>query len=751
MAGDRAAFEEAVKKAHGYAWDKRWMEAIEQYELALAEFPDDPTARGGLAFAYLKGQRLREALREYRKVSELRAGDPSPVGKIAEILEQLGRRTDAVEAWMGVAELLVHQKDLTRAIEAWRQAVRLQPGNREAHRKLAEGYSFKSDTAAAVGEYLSLARLCNEAGETAQATEHCQAALSLDGRNREARALLGHLASDGELGNVDLSLVLRTGQLGPIGEAVQRALTSLAEAVLDETGLIELAEPEVAEGTRTDSPRTGELEACTALGRAIDCHSRGIVEDALGYYQQSFDMGVRRVAVVFNLGLLYQEASRFEEAIDLLERSLDVSEYCLASHLALGECYWAQGRVDQALDHFLEALRIVDLETIGQDRADDIAELYEDYAEGYEIRGGGQPSERFVDALTDFFSQDDWKRRLMEVRQKLDSLGEDGVTLILPDFLEVPGGDQVLELIAASGKYLGADMPFTALEECYRAIEKAPTYLPLHLRLAEIFARQGKVEEAVSKYAAVAESYLMRHRPHKAIEVYRRTLRAAPMSTSIREKFIDLLTDHGQVDLALEEYLALGESYYRLARVDEALAKYEEALSLVSRSAAPNEWQIRILHRMADLDVQRVQWKRAAATYEKIKALSPDDEEANLSLVELRYKLGQEDVAMSELDRLIVRYGKEERLQGLIGTLRDLVDSRPQDIPLRSRLSRIYIEVGMKEEGIAELDTLGELQLEAGRKRDALETLRTIVSLEPEEKEGYMQLLSELSESLGEP
>jgi DNA-binding SARP family transcriptional activator len=99
------------------------------------------------------------------------------------------------------------------------------------------------------------------------------------------------------------------------------------------------------------------------------------------------------------------------------------------------------------------------------------------------------------------------------------------------------------------------------------------------------------------------------------------------------------------------------------------------------------------------------------------------------------------------LDSLIVHYGKEKEFKKIMKTLRELVDSEPQDIPLRSRLGRIYIEAGMKEKAIAELDTLGELQLEAGLKRDAMYTLRTIISLKPKEKEGYTQLLRELSEN----
>jgi len=236
---------------------------------------------------------------------------------------------------------------------------------------------------------------------------------------------------------------------------------------------------------------------------------------------------------------------------------------------------------------------------------------------------------------------------------------------------------------------------------------------------------------------------LMRNRPRRAVEVYRRALVVAPMNVRIREKLIGLLIDQGETDLALEQYLALGESYYRLARVDEALEKYEEARSVVPR-ATRTDWEVKILHRMADLHMQRVQWDRAVEIYERIRELSPDDDEACLRLVDLGHKLGQQNKALKELDGLIIRWGKEREHDKVVKTLRELVDSNPQDIRLRSRLGMAYVEAGMKDEAIAELDTLGELQLEAGLKQDAMDTLRTIISLEPPKVEEYTRLLRNL-------
>jgi tetratricopeptide (TPR) repeat protein len=745
MTGNRSAFEAAVKRAHGYAWEKQWMKAIEQYELALADFPDDATARSGLAFAYHGGERLKEALREYRKLRELRPDDPDPRAKMAHVLEELGRSSDAAEAWLDVAELHVQQRALMRAVEAWKETLRLQPADKEARYKLAEALERESHTAEAAKEYLALARLWHQEGDPRQAAVHCRRALSLDPGNKAARGLLECMASANGGVASEPSLSLRREELGPVDEAVKTALGALAEALLGDGQLVPASDISSDLGSG-GSVLEAQSEVRAVLAKAVDLHSRGVIKEALGCYKEALAMGAARTEIEFSLGLLNKQLSRHDEAVGYLQRSLEASEYALASHLSLGETFWAQGRTTEALDHFLGALRIIDLEAAGQDGARDLDSAYQSLAASGWGQGGARGSEMLVHSLVELLSGGEWREKVKEARSKLHSLAENGVVPILPEVLDIPGGEEVVDMMTRSREYLRGGMPFTALEECYRAIRLAPTYLPVHLGLAEVFAQQGKAEEAVSKYAAVAEAYLMRDDPRKAMDVYRRALVAAPMSISVREKLIDLLIENGELNLALDEYVALGESYYRLARVDAALERYEQALSLASRTGAATDWRVGILHRVADLHMQRVHWKEAASVFEKILGLSPDDEQAGFRLVELRYRLGQERLALADVDALIVRYGKREELPKIAALMKDLVAANPQDLSLRSRLIRIYVELGKKREAIAELDTLGELQLEAGRRAEAMETLRTIISLEPDEKEGYTRLLRELQD-----
>jgi len=214
------------------------------------------------------------------------------------------------------------------------------------------------------------------------------------------------------------------------------------------------------------------------------------------------------------------------------------------------------------------------------------------------------------------------------------------------------------------------------------------------------------------------------------------------MDVKIRKRLVELLTGLGEIDRALEEYLALAEAYYRLARPGEAVETYGVALKLTPQSGSPQEWKVRLLLRRADLQMQRAGWREALVDYEELKRLAPDDEEVWRVFVGLYFRLGRRKEALEEIDSLV-----RERREKAIPILRDMIRERPEDMGLRQRLGEVYLSVGMKAEAIAELDALGELQLEAGLEKEARETIQRIISLGPEDIEAYRQLLEQLGGS----
>ena len=759
MVGKRSVFEEAMKRASNYAWDKQWSKAITEYKRALAEFPDDLTALVSLGMAYLESRQLEEALSAYQKASQLTPNDPLAWERVADIQERLGRLDEAAETYVAMANTYIERKAMAKATETWLRATRLAPDHLGAHLSLAEAYARQGKARAAAGEHLALAHILQRRGQIEKAIQQCRLALELDPRSVQARGTLEALRTGKRIEKVkppptppaiEVEEAEETeeeeGNL--VDTARQKALMELAEILFEERP-VEEAVADVTtfvEGRRareaTRKLTQGQFD--TILGQAIDFQTRGSIDKAIANYSRLVEAGANQPAIHFSLGLLFREKTQFNEAIRELSLTTKHPEYGLASHFALGECYRAQGKIEDSLEHFVQVLKIIDLQTAQRDQADDLIQLYDSLAESYRAKGDRDRATTFLDSLVDFLSGKGWQDKVMEARHRLDSMAEEGVTRSLAEILEVPGSEEILASMAMSQEYMKRNMLLTAIEEIYRAIEMAPTYLPLHLRLAEVFVRQERFEEATAKYMNVAEVYNMRGDDRQAISVYKRVLKMSPMDVNVRARMIDLLITQGEINQALEQYMSLADDYYQLAQIDKALEKFNEALYLASRTPNGRKWKVQILHKIGDINMQRVDWRSATAAYEELKTLSPDDERVRKYLFDLYQKQGQINKALAELKELVKYYEAKNQLQKALSILKDAVQLRPQEMSLRALLAQVYAKQGMKDEAVTELDALGEMQLEAGLRDEAVQTVKQIIALEPANVEAYRQLLDHI-------
>jgi tetratricopeptide (TPR) repeat protein len=147
---------------------------------------------------------------------------------------------------------------------------------------------------------------------------------------------------------------------------------------------------------------------------------------------------------------------------------------------------------------------------------------------------------------------------------------------------------------------------------------------------------------------------------------------------------------------------------------------------------------------VGDIDMQRVDWKRAIGVYEQIRKIAPDDERARLTLMELYYRFGRPELAIAELDDLLRIYREEGKTQRISAILEDAVRERPDDIPLYTRLAQAYLDAGDIDQALKHLDRLGDLQMNAGRPEDARATIRAIIALNPPNAVAYRQLLEQI-------
>jgi tetratricopeptide (TPR) repeat protein len=757
LAGDKKAYEKAVQRGLNLAWESKWAEAVKAYEQALAEIDNDPGVYNHLGLAYLQLEQPESALEAYGHASRLAPDDPAPLSRLVEIHAKLGQRGAAADAAFSLAGIYLRRRTWKQTIQTLQHVLRLQPDHLPARQTLVDVYTELGQPQRAARECLNLARLLQHRGQIEEALEQCRRALDLDPHSAEARALVDALHLGGTKGGAveppveaapAVAVAAEEGG-SPVDLARDKALEELAGIPFEDTPVgpapdLSAFRAGAPEAQASPKPSLSRPQIDALIAQAIDFQTRGLIDEAIACYTNVIDAGVDRPAAHFNLGLLYQQRLRFEPAIAEFKKAVRNPQYALGSHFALGECFKALGRIDDALEHLLEVLKIVDLGTVRREQADDLIHLYDALADSYIAKGDRDRALTFTNSLVEFLSSKGWEDKAREARHRLDSLGEEGVPLSLAEVLAAPSAEALLSAMSLSQEYIKRGALTAAAEVCYRAIEAAPTYLPVHLRLGEIYAQDDRFEEAVAKYQVVADLYMVREEKRHAIGVYKRMLRLRPMDVVGRSRLIDLLTSFGEIDQALEQYLALADAYFQLAQVDKALEKYAEAMRLAPRASDEKEWRVRLLRKMADLHTRRVNWREAADLYQQLVALTPDDERARLNLIDLHYKLGRTQQADQEVVRMVDYHRSKGQQDRALALLQEAVRLQPQQMGLRARLARAYIDAGQREEAIGELDSLGELQLEHGLREQAISTVRFIISLKPKNVEAYRQLLSQL-------
>ncbi len=763
MAGKRKIYDESMRLAVNFSWDKDWPNAVRAYRAALQEFPQDVESLIGLGTAYFELEQVESAIRAFQRVLKFDAGNQDALQKMGEILERVGRLTEAAKTYVYAGNLYAKNNRLREATEIWERAIKANPDQLQARNNLAHAYSRLGQKKLAISELIALGACFQENGQAEKAARYLEGALRLDAHSALARASFEALKAGQSIRDVQLEMdkpeaepkpevgggeffddedIFSFDNLEEESDAPANPHEQAEQLVLEELANVPFEDAAQYRKLPLKKPEIDLL-----IGQAIDWQTRGNYTQALEAYHSLAKAGFKPTAVHFLLGTLYMKTGEFDQAIDHFKQARQQPAYLMGVNFALGECYRRQADAIRALRHYVQVLKIIDLNNARQEGTGELNQLYQKLVNTYVEADDEKKALSFVNALSNFLSTKDFESKIIEAKRRLG--GENGASVSAwVEFLEAPNTEVILAAMSSTAEYINQNMLMTAIEICFRAIQQAPFYLPLHLRLAEILMKQEYLEESIQKYLTVAEVYRVRGNIQQEIGIYHRVLKVAPMDVAVRIKLIELYLAQDDVEATLEQYQVLADSYYQLAQINQALETYKQALQLASKSHRAKKWQVNILHHLGDIYNQRVNWPKATEVYRQLVKLDPEDDRARLALVDLYFKLGHSDNAVSVLDNVIVSYTRQKKTGKLVGLVRDMAQLKPNELILQERLAALYHQLGMKKEAIDQYDYLGQLQLEAGLRDDAARTIQRIIALGPDDDSGYKQLLAQIKGGL---
>ncbi len=772
MSGDQQKYQDAMNQGHSAAWDQDWQTASTYYRMAISEFPENLNALTSLALALFELQKYPEALNFYLRAAQLSPTDPIPLQKVAEIQERLGDLGNASKTYIDVAELFARNRDVEKAIHSWSHVVAINPENMTAHTRLALVYERLGRTPLAILEFISIASLLQSQGSIQKAIQTIKHALDVDPNNKEATLALAILETGkllprpsrphGGTGPLMMSQVRQADspksgdvdrpRLDPIQDAKQKALTLLAELLFEQeeaqgTQQVSQGFSPIVKGTSSyDQPQYDQAKIILHLSQAIDMQSHGQEKNAIPELENAMEAGLDSSAAYFLLGFLQSKTDQLDYAVINITKSVQHELFNLGARLLLALTLYKMDSIKDASIQYLEALRIADAESVSADQSEVLRQLYEPLIESYTHSSDMKLQKRICENISRLLIRPDWRTQIQNARQQLPPQPEGASPVPLAEMLTEATSGQLVESLAKVNQLARSNKLVTAMEEAFYALKYAPTYLPLHICIGDLLVQENLVPEAVLKYSIVARSYDTRGETKRAISLYQRICELNPVDMEARNNLIDLLVAHGNAQDTIQEYSKLAEMYYNLADLSMARKTYTTAYRYAQQSNIDRNTKVKLMHRMADIDIQSLDWRNAIRVFEQIRTLEPEDGKARDMLFDLNIRLGQENQAMSELDNYLNHLISIHRTSEALEYINTKI-AENQNIPtLYRRLAEIYRLLGRKEEAINQLEISKDMYIQAGNRKEAIDSLMTILALNPTNVKVYQRMLVDLQE-----
>ena len=597
--------------------------AIEEYKLAIENDPDSEFLNAGLAELYAKTSNIKAAVLEaqsiiqrdpnniearkllgriyLRSLGDMQAGTQSQeILKLA--IEQFEKivqlEPKAVDSHLLLGRLYILNKDLLKAENEFKTAIRLQPDSEEAVTNLAYLYNEEGDQARAAKTLTSVpdsqrsSKLYSALGYTYEqqkdykkAVEAYSKAVEIDADNLEAkRGLAQNLLSDGQL------------------EAAQKQYRQAVEADPSDAGSwIKLADIQ---------RRLGKLDdALDSLKKA-----QPLVQDSL--------------EVPYNFALVYAAQGRYDEAIQTLKALLDKTAKPDAKYSEgdannrsvflerLGGIYRDTGKTQLALDTFKQTL------PLGEENA---------------IRGYQQ----IIDTLRE---NKQWKESTDVAKEAAAKYPKDrNLKLVLAGQLVDTGKvDEGLALAKSMLKndnskedrevLIGISQIYSRLKnwkeaESYAARASKLSSTPDEKEYTDfvegsIYERQKKYEPAEEKFRAVLNAD-----PQNAMALNYLGYMLADRGVRLDEA-VTMIKKALDIDPQNGAYLdSLGWAYFKQGKYDLAEENLRKAVNRISNDATLHQHLGDLYQKTGRLKLAADHWARAIEEWNKSVATEYDSED----------------------------------------------------------------------------------------------------------------------------
>src|SRR5262245_29668226 len=459
--------------------------AISEYEKVIKEDPKDLTVLNTVGDLYARlGQSDKatyyfrrvgdiyategftvKAIAVYKKVAKLTPDSGECLTKLAELYTQQGLYNDARQQYVQIADHSMKSGDLDQAARIFQKILELDPENTAMQSRLADLFTKLGRKDEARNIFLTAAQALHQKGALDAADEALKKVISLDPGNVDALLLRGKIASDSGDSTSATKYLEKVPNLDSRPEALQALLNAKLQA-----GRYDDAKAVATRLLSTHNDATGitmiadSLMAAGEFERALDVYAA----HADRFFSGSSEQLVN--TLIASINRVKENAAALAKLRSILHKAGDQSHINEVTEL-LAHAYVQEGHLGQAAELYKELSELEPQNPLhGQNYKQIQAKLGQDSAQ-----------------------------RELTAEEGAQALMVDELELEIPPVeLNYPPNvrEAVKAAITEADLFESYNMPGKATAPLESARAKAPRDPQLNQRLAQLYSRSGRLEEA---------------------------------------------------------------------------------------------------------------------------------------------------------------------------------------------------------------------------------------------------------------
>jgi tetratricopeptide (TPR) repeat protein len=259
-----------------------------------------------------------------------------------------------------------------------------------------------------------------------------------------------------------------------------------------------------------------------------------------------------------------------------------------------------------------------------------------------------------------------------------------------------------------------------AIDEYRKVVSADPSDLTTINTLGDLYVRAGRIQDAISNFSRIADSYREGGFTLKAIAMLKKISKLDPTNVETAMKLANLYSQQGLLVEARQQYLQVADAYARAGQTRKALEAYQKIADLDPSNTSVRMKLGEIYSREAMTEQAHDAFIMAGAEFLR-KGDGEQALNANLKAITINPDSRQ---ALTAIATIYTQQGQTDRA---INILCEAFERNPGDVELLTILGRTYLSAGMMDE--AERTFLSLVELDKNRYHYLLEVGRRFLQI----------------------